>query len=188
MKKGLVHVYTGNGKGKTTAALGLCLRACGQGKRICVFQFLKAGGPASGEMKSAGKLGENFRIVRFPEKYPRPGVSGKEKGTAGGGRKLREALRRRLGADLDAAEKEMLRNRFDVIVLDEILPALTAGFVDSARIVRFVRRKPEGVELVLTGRGKVPAELRDRADYFTRMQEVRHPFTRGVKDRPGVEY
>ena len=190
MRKGLVHIYTGNGKGKTSAALGLTLRALGQGLRVGIFQFLKKGTFDSGELKSAGKLGPNFRIVRFEEFRPEPVPAAGPKKTETGKLEFedRKALRIKVGDDFTSVEKIMRQGKFDVVVLDEIITAVGVGLLNNARLIDLIRKKPSPVELVLTGRGRLTKALKDSADYVTRMQEIKHPFRRGLRARRGIEY
>jgi len=169
--RGLVHLYTGDGKGKTTAALGLALRACGQGWRVCVLQFMK-GSKRCGEHKFVERW-PAFEIIQpSPSSYF--SLSGEER-LAVAREALEQAFSLRDGA------------RYDLLILDEALTALKAGLVSEAEVLGLVASKPERLELVLTGRGVTP-ELIKAADLVTEMLPVKHPFARGVRARRGIEY
>jgi len=169
-KIGLIQVYTGKGKGKTTAALGSAIRAAGHGMKIAFIQFLK--GQPSGEHA-------------FLEKYPvfavlRTGIL--DCFTAS-----EEQLRLECEQTLDFAEEQMLGGHFDLIVLDEINVAMQKGFISTRRMLHFLDKKPAGTELILTGRG-APPEIIQRADLVTEMCMVKHPYQRRIKARRGIEY
>ncbi|HNT30055.1 MAG TPA: cob(I)yrinic acid a,c-diamide adenosyltransferase [bacterium] len=171
--KGCIHIYTGTGKGKTTAALGLGLRACGHGWHVYMIQFMK-GQVNYGELSVMAKL-ENWKIKQFgrPEYVnkanPDPcDVQGAEAGFA----HAREVI------DSD---------RYDLIILDEIICAIDYGLLDLGTVIQLVKTKPERLELVLTGRN-APQRLLDLADYVTNMQEIKHPFQQRINAREGVEF
>ena len=170
---GLVQVYTGNGKGKTTAALGLALRACGHGLRTYVGQFLK--GQAFGELTSASRLASCLTIDQYgsPGRF-HPDALGPEdrKATHEGLEKARHAL-------CDA--------HFDLVILDEIHVAISCGLLSEHDVLDLIDSKPVETELVLTGRN-APASILDRADLVSEVIEVRHPLSRGIQARPGIEY
>ncbi len=164
----MVHVYTGKGKGKTTSALGLCLRAVGRGLRCCFIQFVK--GVSTGEMEAAkylpgfefyqtGRPGYDFKVA--PEDFER----------AKRGFKL-------------AMEKS---SQVDLLVLDEVIVAVHLGLLELSALLDFIESKPLSLELVLTGRYAKP-QLIEVADYVTYFQLVKHPYYRGVKARRGVDY
>lgn len=178
-KRGLIHVYTGDGKGKTTAALGLALRAAGHGQRTYIGQFMK--GQEYGELRSAEMLGTDDRgrplltIAQFgkPTLIHKKDVSQKDIQLARAG--------------LDAARQAMLSGEYEIVVLDEVNVALFFELLTVQEVLAFLDRKPPEVELVLTGR-RVPQEIVDRADYVTVMEEARHPYQEGVKARKGIEF
>ncbi len=165
----MLHIYTGEGKGKTTAAMGLALRAIGHGKKVVIVQFLKSGssgelGPllAAGATIFSGKGGTKFVSAMSEEE--------------------KRAARRLHDMHLEKA----LRESCDMLILDEACAALTYELVDPALIEQAVAMKNER-EVVLTGRD--PAQfLLDAADYITEMKCVRHPYEKGVRAREGVEY
>jgi cob(I)alamin adenosyltransferase len=176
---GLVHVLTGDGRGKTTSAVGLAMRAWGQGARVAVVQFLKRaakgrqGQAATGEARAASKLGKRFRLLSLGAGFVR----------AGG----RERHARAAASAVALAERLARSGEVDMLVLDEILVAAAEGLVTRADLERLLEAGAGRVELVLTGRG-APSWLKGRADYWTEMREVRHPFPRGVRARRGVEF
>jgi len=172
--QGLIQVYTGNGKGKTTAALGLALRAAGHGMKTYVAQFMKKG--EYGELLAAARhLAGLVTIEQFglPEFHHQgEGVRPEETACAEAG--------------LAAAAAALSSGRFQIVVLDEINTLLHFKIIAVDPVLRLMDGKPEGVELVLTGRYAPPAVL-DRADLVTEMRDVRHYFQKGVQARIGIE-
>lgn len=168
--KGLVEIYTGDGKGKTSAALGLALRAAGQGLRVIFIQFLK--GEPGGEHLIAAKL-KLFEIVQT--------------GHGDIFQKEDSQLKQEAVKTLELAEKAFTGGDYDVVVLDEIFIAYWRGFISLQEILDLMQNKPDGVELVMTGR-KAPPEVIKRADLVTEMLMIKHPFSEGVKQRRGIEY
>lgn len=169
---GLIHIYCGDGKGKTTAAVGLAVRMTGMGKRAVFVQFYKDG--SSSEIKALEKLG--IRTMNCKT------VSGwfSQMGEAER-RQAKEDYSRFLDMALAAAECA------DLLVLDELIFACNNGTIDEARVLQFLRSKPEKLEVVLTGRD--PSErLLELADYITEMKKRRHPFDKGTAARQGVEF
>ena len=156
---GLVQIYTGNGKGKTTAAFGLAMRAAGRGLGVLIVQFLK---PSDG-------YGEQVACNHFVSKKPSD-------------------------ADIEAAHKALRRSeelicsgRYDVAVLDESINAVRLGLITSQELIESLERRPDHVEIVLTGRGMTP-DLEEYADLVTEMRLVKHPFDKGIGARKGIEY
>lgn len=176
MKKGLVHVYTGPGKGKTTAAFGLALRALGRGMHVLIVQFLKGGGQLSGE---AGYLDarQGVDVICFPDQ--RHPIFCKECDVE----ELKASIRTGFGLAMD----KTLSGEYDMVILDEVINCVKEGWLAVDELARLVREKPVKVELVLTGRG-CPDELMELADYVTEMRVVKHPAEKGVKARKGVEF
>jgi cob(I)alamin adenosyltransferase len=170
---GYVHVYTGDGKGKTTAALGLALRAAGRGLRTYIAQFLKA--PPSGETEAMARLAPLIRIEQFGREgfitvKDGPGDEDVERAKAG----------------LAKAREAMLSGAYRIVVLDEVNTAVHFRILPEADVLDFIGERPAAVELVLTGR-YAPASFVDRADLVTEMKAVKHYFDRGVKAREGIE-
>ncbi|MDO5562140.1 MAG: cob(I)yrinic acid a,c-diamide adenosyltransferase [Synergistaceae bacterium] len=172
-EKGLVHVYTGDGKGKTTSSLGLAMRASGQGAKVEIIQFMK-GWDHYGELATVKLL---------------PGVTLTQTGRADyvyRGKETREDYSEaRRGLDL--AKDVIASGRCDMLILDEINVALDYKLIPLDEVVSLVKSKPKDLELILTGRYARP-EIIELADLVTEMREVRHPFQRGVTARKGVEY
>jgi len=173
---GLVHIYTGDGKGKSTAALGQVLRSLGYGLRAYIVQFLKSSELFSGEIKSLSRFDDNVKLVRYHQVHPifDPDVDENQ-------------LRASVSEALDEAEKAMLSGDYDIIVLDEINNAVAEGFAEVNAIAEFISSKPEKVELILTGRGAAQ-EIIEMADYVTEMRCIKHPFQRRVPARSGIEF
>ncbi|UCG39768.1 MAG: cob(I)yrinic acid a,c-diamide adenosyltransferase [bacterium] len=172
--RGYIHVYTGTGKGKTTASLGLALRAVGRGLRVLVVQFLKAEKEYTGERSAAESLGPALEIrARGTGGFVFPGEVPPE---------ASEAARSALGE----VRSEMEAGRWDIIVLDEINVASSLGMIPTGDLLALLDAKPDGVELVLTGRN-APREVLERADLVTEMREVKHYYGKGVAAREGIE-
>lgn len=171
MKKGLVQIYTGNGKGKTTAAFGLALRAAGAGLTIYILQFIKMKGYS--EEKSIKKI-KNIKIERcgrrclIKKKPDKRDIESAQKGLA-------------------KARKNIMSGKYDMVILDEANIALKLGLIKIKDIVDIIKRKPRSVELVLTGRYSPPPLLK-HADLITEMKEIKHPYQKGIKARRGIEY
>ena len=170
---GLVQIYTGDGKGKTTAALGLALRAAGHGLRTYVGQFMK--GQQYGELAGAQLLAPYLTI----EQYGRPTFVHVHEATPDDIRMAHEGLER--------ARAAMHSGQYAIVVLDEVCMALHFELLTVDEVLAFLDEKPAGVELVLTGR-RAPAALLARADLVTEMREVKHPYSQGVQARQGIEY
>lgn len=174
-RRGLVMVFTGNGKGKTTAALGMGLRAWGHGLRVLVLQFVKGSEWESGELLAAGKMGSGFEIRRLGE------------GFVGGGEKSVARHRRAAEAAMSEAREEIFSDRYDMIVLDEVIFAVSRGLIRENELLDLIREKPPHLHLVLTGRG-VPPGIVEAADLVTEMTEIKHPFAAGIPAQKGVEF
>ncbi len=168
---GYIHVYTGNGKGKTTAAFGLAMRAAGRGKKVCIIQFMKPD-KGYGEQVSARKLGIEvypFGSDRFVnKKNPR-----------------KEDIERAQRALSFAKEK--MKEEYDLLILDEVNVALDFNLINLEDVLELMRELPEKTELVLTGR-YAKKEIIDMADLVTEMKEIKHYYTKGVMAREGIEY
>ncbi len=171
--KGYIQVYTGNGKGKTTASLGLAVRAAGHGLHTVIVQFMK-GWIDYGELKGVAMLSPYVEIHQagrdtfVNRKDPHPEDI----------RLAREGW--------EFAKAVILGKKADLVVLDEINCAVDFGLIAAGDVVEVLRRKPDGMEIVLTGRG-APAEFLDIADLVTEMREVKHYYAKGVDARVGVE-
>lgn len=175
MPKGLIHVYTGDGKGKTTAAFGLAMRAAGHGKKVLVLQFLKSRTKDSGEASSAKKLG--IKVVKFKKQTTPlfdPAVKHSD---------LKKNIHRALAYSL----KQITSGSYDLIVMDEFNNLFRNHYADTDDIKNIHEAQPQGLELVFTGRG-APPELIDIADYVTEMHLIRHPAANGLLARKGIEF
>jgi len=171
--KGYVQVYTGNGKGKTTAALGLAFRAMGAGLKTYIGQFMK--GQKTSELTAAAAVSDYITV----EQYGKTGF------TRGKGHPNAEG-KRNAQAGLGKAKEAILSGKYDIIVLDEINTAHFFHLITVEEMLEFVKMKPEGVELIFTGR-YAPQELIDASDLVTEMIEVKHYYRKGILSRKGIE-
>lgn len=169
--RGLVMVFTGNGKGKTTAALGMALRAWGQGLKILIIQFIK-GDQTYGELFAAQRM-EGLEIRPRGEGFIRGGNL--------------EPHRLAAKKALEEAERELKSGQWDMIVVDEIIYALGFELVTQEDVLKLITAKPPETHLVLTGRN-VPQSIIDQADLVTEMKEIKHPFAQGITAQKGVEF
>ncbi len=171
-KLGLVHVITGDGRGKTTSALGLAMRAAGRGLKCYVIQFMK--GFDYGELHSMIKL-QNIKVKQFGRKdfvfKNKPLPVDFEQAKAG----------------LEFSKKIVQSNEYNLVILDEINVAVDYKLITLEEVIELIKTKPSGVELILTGR-YAPQEMIDLADYVTEMKEIKHPYQKGVLARKGIEF
>lgn len=193
---GLVHVITGEGRGKTTSSLGLSLRAVGQGFKVYVIQFLKSGD--TGELFAVKKFVPNIKIIQCgrdaSEEHKKLFLydgKGELKPVGPKGKyyiflpddKEAEPARKAL-----RHAEEIIRNgENDVVVLDEINCAISKGLIKTEDVLNLIKEKPKQTELILTGRG-APQELIDIADYASEVKKIKHPYDRGILARRGIEY
>jgi len=173
LEKGLVQVYTGNGKGKTSAAFGSVLRAVGRGLRVYVIQFIKGG----------FDYGELYVVKRIPRL---------KLAAFGRGKFIMETPPSKKDVQLAREAFEFAKNtvdsgRYDIVVLDEINVVLSLRMIGVDEVIQLIKNKPKHVELILTGRN-APKEIIEAADLVTEMREVRHPYAHGVPPRKGIEY
>jgi len=173
LEQGLVQVYTGNGKGKTSAAFGLALRAMGRGLKVYVVQFIK-GGFDYGELYIVDKL-PNLKLKAF-----------------GRGKFVTEKPPRKEDVELAQealvlAEQVVKNGEYDIVILDEVNVALNLKLINLDEVLELIKNKPKNVELVLTGRYALK-EIIEAADLVTEMKEVKHPFNKGYQARKGIEY
>lgn len=170
---GLIHIYCGDGKGKTTAAIGLAVRAAGAGKKVVFTQFFKDG--SSSEIKVLQGV-ENIQILHCNT-------------VRGFWKRMTDAQKARASADYTQQLSDVARLAMDadLLVLDEIISACNHGTVTEVAVADFLRSKPERLEVVLTGRNPSERLLR-LADYVTQMQKIKHPYDRGVAARKGIEF
>ncbi|MDD2605293.1 MAG: cob(I)yrinic acid a,c-diamide adenosyltransferase [Desulfobacterales bacterium] len=171
LPKGFVQVYTGDGKGKTTAVIGLAVRAIGAGLRVYLAQFLKQGDYS--EVKALGQFKDRITIVQFGTgSFVRGKPSDTDRALAAKG--------------LAAARQALTSGDYDVVILDEANVAATLGLISTEAILELVKRKPETVELVISGRGADPAIIA-AADLVTEVKVIKHYYENGVQARTGIE-
>jgi cob(I)alamin adenosyltransferase len=172
-KQGCIHIYCGNGKGKTTAGMGLCLRAAGHGERVLIYQFLKDN--TTGEAKSLALLPTVKRL------------SGKEE--AKFSFQMTEAEKQAFQTDAHALLEALLQTipSYDLLFLDEAIYAVDAGLLDEEKLLTFLEKRPPQLEVILTGQNP-SKRLLDAADYVSEIQKVKHPFDKGQPSRQGVEW
>lgn len=176
MENGLVQVYCGNGKGKTTAAIGLGIRAVGNDYKVIMIQFLK--NDSTGECRTIKSLEPDFKIFHFEKKRGFTWeLSDEEK----------NELRSETSNALKFASKVMDTGQCDVLILDELLNSLELGFVSEEEVCELIDNKAEDVELILTGRN-LPESIAQRADYISKIEDIKHPMEKGIDARKGIEY
>jgi len=175
----MIHIYTGNGKGKTTSSFGLAMRASGQGLKVIIFQFLKPKSLVTGEEISAKKI-KNIKVVKYDQSHPMF-IGHSAEGIAQ--RKIKESVKR---AMLEA-KKAIFSGKYDMVILDEIINVLDQGFAGKKDFLELIKKAPEDVELVLTGRGDI-SDIEQFADYITIMIDKKHPLRQRVNARRGIEY
>ena len=170
---GLVHIYCGDGKGKTTAAVGLAVRAAGAGKKVVFTQFFKDG--SSSEIKVLQGVG-NVQIHHCNT-------------VRGFWKRMSDAQKARASEDYTRLFSDVTRSAMDadLLILDEIVSACNHGTLAETAVTDFLRQKPEKLEVVLTGRNPSEHLLR-LADYVTHMQKIKHPYDRGIAARKGIEF
>ena len=179
LEKGLIQIYTGDGKGKTTAAFGLALRAAGQGNKVLIYQFLKPPSLDIGE-RSALELGAGgIKAEALDMPWDMSKSLKDEQAVA----QIRTAVSEALERIAQTAEKRF----YDVIILDEIVFCLSKGLAELEDIKSIIDRKDPAVEIVLTGRGAT-GELIEMADLVTEMKKIKHPFDKGLPARRGIEF
>lgn len=171
LKKGYIQVYTGGGKGKTTAALGLALRAAGAGLKVYIGQFIKTG--KYNEIKALKKLKRNIKVEQFGR-----GCFINKKPTI-----LDITLAKR---GINIVKDVISKGEYDVVILDEINIALYFKLIALKDIIEILKNKPKNMEIILTGR-KAPKEILNLAGLVTEMREIKHYYKRGVKARRGIE-
>ncbi|TYQ13269.1 UNVERIFIED_CONTAM: cob(I)alamin adenosyltransferase [Acetivibrio alkalicellulosi] len=176
MEKGLIHVYTGNGKGKTTAAIGQGIRACGTGNKVYMVQFLK--GQDTGELLTLKKLEPDFKVFRFEK-------------TKGFIWNMDETEKRQLKAQVNSAF-DFVKNTIstcqcDILILDEIMSVMSNDLISTNCVVDMLKSKPYKMEVILTGRN-APDEIVDIANYVCEINSIKHPYEEGIPARKGIEY
>ncbi len=171
---GLIHIYCGDGKGKTTAAVGLAVRCVGRGNKILLVQFLKS--RDSGELYSLAKL-PDIEVMRGKES---------KKFTFQMNEEEKHALLIEHNKMFEQVLAKIKNGGYSLLILDEVIGALNAKVFEMPKLIEFLRHKPENLEVVLTGRNPAP-ELVEIADYVSEMRKVKHPMDKGIMAREGIE-
>ena len=176
MNKGLVIVFTGDGKGKTTSALGVALRACGHNMKVAMLQFIK-GSWHYGELESVKKLSPNFELIPLG------------KGFVGiiDDRLPREEHVKAAKEALAIAREKITSGDYRIVILDEINVAVKLNLIDIEDLLDLVKAKPEKLHLIITGRGADP-KLIEAADLVTEMRAIKHPYQKGIEAQRGIDY
>ena len=175
-KDGLVIVYTGKGKGKTTAALGMALRAIGYEHKICMIQFIK-GSWHYGEMDSTAKLGPNFELIAVGKGFV--GIIDDKSSKEDHQKIAQEAIK--------ISKDRINSKKYDLVILDEINYAVKLELIKVDDVLELIKNKPENLNLVLTGNYARP-EIIEMADLVTEMKEIKHPFQLGIKAKKGIDF
>lgn len=176
MSGGLTIVYTGNGKGKTTAALGLALRASGYDKKICMIQFIK-GSWHYGEMDSTKKLEPGFEMVAVGKGFV--GIIDDKSPREDHEKVAKEAI--------EISNEKIQSRKYDIVILDEINYAVNLNLISVDDVLKLIKAKPDDVDLVLTG-NYAKEEVIEIADLVTEMREIKHPFQKGIKAKKGIDF
>lgn len=175
-KKGYIHVYMGEGKGKTTSALGLAFRSIGAGFNVMMVQFLKNW--HTSELNSIEMMGDKFKIYR---------IESKKGFTYNLDEEQLKTLKEEIKIEFDKAKKFIYSNEYDLIILDEILGAIQGGFIEESEVIELMKNKPENLELVLTGRN-ASKQIIEYADLVSKIDSVKHYYEKGILARVGIEY
>ena len=171
---GLIHIYCGDGKGKTTAAVGLAVRCAGRGNKVLLVQFLKS--RDSGELYSLAKL-PDIEVMRGKES---------KKFTFQMNEEEKHALLIEHNKMFEQVLEKIKNGGYSLLILDEVIGALNAKVFEMPKLIEWLRHKPENLEVVLTGRNPAP-ELVEIADYVSEMRKVKHPMDKGIMAREGIE-
>ena len=175
-KQGLVVVVTGHGKGKTTAALGMALRAVGHGLKVGIIQFMK-GDMYAGEWDGVKKLGDSVELYSTGKGFC--GILGNPY--------TREEHRENAQYAIELAHEKIDRHAYDLLILDEINNARHLGLVDTGQVIELIEKRPDRMHLVLTGRDAHP-DIVELADTVSEVREIKHAYREGIKARKGVDY
>jgi len=173
---GLTIVYTGKGKGKTTAALGIALRATGYKKKICMIQFIK-GSWHYGEMESSKRLEPEFEMVAIGKGFV--GIIDDKSPKEDHQKIAKEAIK--------ISNEKIQSGKYDIIILDEVNYAVNLNLISLADVLDLIKSKPQNVDLVLTG-NYAKEEVIEAADLVTEMKEIKHPFQKGIKAKEGIDF
>ena len=184
LEKGLVQIYTGDGKGKTTAAFGLALRAAGQGNKILIYQFLKPPSLDIGERRTLSSL-PSIKVETLDIQWDMAQPPKGEKST--NDPKAIEAAQAAIQEALDRLTETAAKRFYDVLILDEIVYCLSKGLAKLEDVKKLIEKRDSHVEIVLTGRGATK-ELIAMADLVTEMNNIKHPYDKGTIARRGIEF
>jgi len=179
LERGLVQIYTGDGKGKTTAAFGLAVRAAGRGNKVLIYQFLKPPSLELGERLGVERSGLPIRLESLEAHWHLFRSVRSEQDRAAAQTAIRDALTK--------LTEQAARKAYDVLILDEIVFCLALGLGRLDDVKQLIEQRDPAVEVVLTGRAATP-ELIELADLVTEMKNIKHPYERGVGARPGIDY
>lgn len=171
---GLVHIYCGDGKGKTTCGMGLCLRAAGFGYRVLIYQFMKDNGTS--ERKALQKVPGITIVDGLKEEKFSFQLTPRE----------REERKAFYNSQLQKITEQAICEDYDILFLDEAIYTIRAGLLDEDQVIGFLRTKPEKLEVILTGQGP-SRQLMDQADYVSEIRKIKHPFDRKQPARDGIE-
>ncbi len=175
MNKGLIHVYTGDGKGKTTAAFGLATRAAGHDKRVLVLQFLKSRTSNAGEVRTLRSIG--VEVIKFKNQtspFFDPTIKVSE---------LKRTIKDAIAVSIDKIQS----GKYDLVIMEEFNNTLGNGYSTKTDLRKILKARPYDLEIVFTGRG-ASEELIETADYVTEMRMIKHPANNGIMARKGIEY
>jgi cob(I)alamin adenosyltransferase len=175
MEKGLIHIYTGDGKGKTSAAIGLCIRALGAGLKVIFVQFLKS--VNSSELNILEKISANLIIKRY---------NSQKKFIWNMNDNEIEILKKETNEGYEYIKNIIENNLCDMLILDEFIWVLNKNFIKSDEFYELINIKPESMEIILTGR-EAKEELINIADYVSEMKKIKHPYDKGIEARKGIE-
>lgn len=175
MKRGLVHIYTGEGKGKTTSAVGLATRALGHGLKVCYVHFHK--NPEKygyTEIKNLEKLGA--QIYGFAKDHP-----------FCNGKTIKSSLIKQVEEGIEFIKSNIFKSNFDLLIIDEIIISVRDGFLPENELLDLIIGKPENLELVITGRGATDKMI-ELADYVSNITKIKHPYDKNITSREGIEF
>jgi len=172
---GLIHIYTGNGKGKTTTAVGLAVRAIGFGLKVCYSSFHKNPDKYGyHEIAVLDKFGA--KVLIFAKGHPHLDKTLDE-----------NEIRADVAKGIETLSELLKTEKLDLLIMDEILISVRDGYLEEAKLLEFIDNKPENLELVLTGRGATCAVI-EKADYVSEICKIAHPFDKGITSRGGIEF
>ena len=172
--KGFTQIYTGNGKGKTTAAIGLAIRAAGRGYKTFIAQFMK-----KGDYGETLFINEHLKGYITIEQFGLPRFHHSEKGVT-------EEETKAAMEGIEAVKIAVQSQEYNIVILDEINVLLYFNIIDSKHVIEIIENKPENVELILTGRN-APEEIQKKSDLVTEMKEIKHYFKKNITSRNGIE-